>query len=174
MAYSAFALALLLSLAYTPATAQQTGPPAGVPVPTAPIASDNSQSPTADTAPNSNVFRIRLLDGRNGTPIGNAHLRLWYDDAGGPGYALVTNANGIALMPEPVGMPVRVLLSSEDRIECRKLPLHEPAPGYNLTAIAQKGDSTENRCGFVPVKPRPGELLFFVRPPKWYEGINRQ
>lgn len=126
-----------------------------------------------DAAPDSNVFRVRLLDGRNGGPIENGHVRLWYDDAGGAAYTLVTNAKGMALMPEPVGMPVRVLLSSADRIECRRLTQNEPLPGYNLSAIAQKGDATENRCGAIGVKPRPGELVFYVRPLKWYEHLNQ-
>ena len=154
--------------------AQLAGPPGGVPVRGAPSASYHRKPPAADAAPDSGVFRGRLLDGRTGSPVDKAQIRLWYDDAGGTPYTLTTNARGIAVMPEPVGMPVRVLVSSADHIECRKLPPSEPLPGYNLTAIAAKGDAAENRCGTIGAKPAPGELVFYVRPLKWYENLNRR
>ena len=76
-------------------------------------------------------------------------------------------------MPEPLGTPVRVLVTPDDRIDCRKHPQGEPAPGYNLQQLAERGIATENSCGSVKVKPKPGELILFARPLRWYENINR-
>ena len=153
---------------------QLAGLPAGVPVPPAPMAPDVPKiTAPAEPAPDSQVYRVRVVDGRNGSILPNAHLRLWYDDAAGPGYVLATDKHGVALMPEPVGLPVRVLISPTDRIDCRKLQESEPAPGYNLQDIAAKGVSAENHCGDTPARSRPGELVIFVRPLRWYEGINR-
>ena len=165
---------IAFGIACLDASAQLSGPPAGVPVPPAPIASEAPKiTNSADVSPDSHVFRVRVVDGRNGSALPNAHLRLWYDDVAGSGYVLATDKRGIAVMPEPVGLPVRVLISPTDRIDCRKLPENEPASGYNLQEIAAKGTATENHCGDAPARPRPGELVIFARPVRWYEGINR-
>ena len=154
---------------------EQTGAPPGVPVPPAPPATDRAGSaPAGPIPPDSHVFRIRLVDGRNGNAIENARVRVWYDEWGDAGYLLTTNSQGVAVMPEPVGVPVRVLFTPEDRMDCRKATATEPAPAYNLQAIAATGVAAPNRCGPVQVKPRPGELVLFARPLRWYEGINRQ
>ncbi len=169
-----FTCAAAFVMACLHASAQLSGPPAGVPVPPAPIASEAPKTISpADAAPDSHVFRVRVVDGRNGSALANAHLRLWYDDATGSGYALATDKHGVAVMPEPVGLPIRVLVSPIDRIDCRKVPENEPALGYNLQEIAAKGVAAENHCGDAPGRPRPGELVIFVRPVRWYEGINR-
>ncbi len=153
--------------------AQLTGPPAGVPVPPVTTPSPESKSATAPIAAAATVYRIRLLDGRNGLPVEHAHVRVWYDESGGGGYSLTTSANGTTLMPEPVGLPIRVLVSPEDKIDCRKFTAGDPAPAYNLQQIAEKGVVLPNGCGPVSAKPHPGELVYFVRAPRWYENINR-
>ena len=157
-----------------PGVCQLSGPPAGVPVPRAPVASDGPDTGSGEAgAPNSRVFRVHAVDGRNGGASVNAHLRLWYDDATGSGYTLATDKRGIAIMPEPAGMPVRVLIAPLDRIDCRKRTESGPPSGYNMEEIAAKGAVTENNCGSVSARAQPGELIIFVRPPRWYEGISR-
>ena len=150
--------------------------PGGVPVPPIPGERARARIP-ADAAPLSTVFRVRVVDGRNGLPVDRAHLQLWYDETGGAAFALVTNAQGVALMPAPVGTPVRVLLSLEDKFDCRQTRtgehVGEPADGYNLEALAAAGAATANHCGPLAVKPKPGELVLFVRPLRSYEGLNR-
>ena len=123
----------------------------------------------------SHVFRVRVLDGRNGLPVERAHLRLWYNEAGGSAFSLVTNAQGIALMPEPVGTPVRVLLTPDDRIDCRltQSASQEQTTAFNLAQLGDTGLTAANHCGRVGAKPGPGELVLFVRPLRWYEGLNR-
>ena len=148
--------------------------PGGVSVPPAPAAASRSTVSVA-ASPLSRVFRVRVVDGRNGTPVERAHLRLWYDETGGAAFSLVTNAQGVALLPAPVGTPVRVLLTPDDRIDCRtkQTSANEPADAINLATLAEAGAVLVNHCGRVGEKPKPGEIVLFVRPLRWYEGLNR-
>ncbi len=150
---------------------QQTGSPAGVPVPPPPAASAPAVS--ANAAPESNVFRIRVVDGRSGAAMVGAHVKLWYDEPSGPGYEFATDPRGYALMPQPVGDPVRVVGKVTDYIDCRRQERGAPPEGYSLQAIAKSGMAGENACGNAAVRIHPGELVLYVRPSRWYEGINR-
>ena len=160
----------LLMLAAVCAAQQQTGSPAGVPVPPAP--STMPGSPVA-RQPAGRVFRIRVLDGRNAAPLARARVALWYDEADGEGTLLQTNELGVAAMPRPVGLPVRVLLRPNGLVDCRKQTPNIPMSGYNLKTIAAHGMAAKNSCGAAAVRPEPGELVLFVRPMRWYEGLNR-
>lgn len=148
--------------------------PGGVAVPPVPAAA--TPAPVAvDASPLSGVFRIRVVDGRNGSAVDRAHVRLWYDETGSAAFSLVTNAQGIALLPAPVGTPVRLLVAPDDKIDCRvqQSSVGTSPPGINLAALAETGTILANHCGRIGEKPRPGELVLFVRPLRWYEGLNR-
>lgn len=123
--------------------------------------------------PSSAVFRVRVVDGRNGANVRNAHIKLWYDEPSGSGYELATDANGYGNMPAPVGEPVRVLLGATDYTDCRKPMRGDPPEGYSMASIATAGVAAQNSCGRVSVHTHPGELVLFVRPGRWYEGLNR-
>lgn len=148
---------------------QQTGAPAGIAVPPPPAAAPGAVSGPQTSA----VFRIRVVDGRNGEPMRNAHATLWYDEKAGAGYAVATDARGFANMPAPVGEPVRVLVLLVDATDCRRRSPDDLPTGFNLQDIAAHGTSAENHCGQVGERATPGELVLFARPPRWYEGINR-
>ena len=150
---------------------QQTGAPAGVPVP-APSA-EAQHGEAGPQLPTSAVFRVHVLDGRNGDPLRNAHLTLWYDEQAGAGTLLTTDQHGDAAMPAPIGQPGRVLVRLADLVECRTVGTRDVPAGFNLQAIAQHGESTGNHCGPVGRHPAPGELVVFARPLRWYEGINQ-
>lgn len=151
---------------------QQTGASGGIAV--APVQESSSAVPASDNdAQDSHSFRIRLLDGRNGSPVAGGHVKLWYDEPSGSGYILATNGRGIALMPAPVGQPVRVLVRSDGAVDCRRAQRYSPPIGYNLADIAAKGTAVENTCGAVAVHTSPGELVLFVRPERWYEKLNQ-
>lgn len=149
---------------------QQTGSPAGIPVPPPPPV---AASGNGSLAPESLSFRIRLLDGRNGAPVSGGHVKLWYDEPSGPGYTVVTDAHGIALMPAPVGEPVRLVADVTGTTDCRRSQRYTPKPAYSLNAIASAGAAAENTCGDIAVHTSPGELVLFVRPSRWYEKLNR-
>lgn len=155
--------------------AQQTGPPAGVPVPAAPIASEQPRREAVTAVPAGDLhFRVRLLDGRSGLPIKSGKVRLWYDERDTGGYLLTTDAQGEALMPEPASTPVRILAVPEEMYDCRKLSQREIIPGYNLQQTAKKGIIATNDCGVgARAVPHAGELTLFARPLRWYEQVNR-
>lgn len=119
------------------------------------------------------IFRVRVLDGRNGAPVRNAHVKLWYDEPAGAGYEFATDATGSGNMPAPVGEPIRVLVATTDYTDCRRPLRGDPPLGYSMAGIAATGIATENGCGRVATRTHPGELVLFVRSPHWYEGINR-
>lgn len=163
--------ATILLIAGSACAQQQTGAPAGIPVPAAPQIR-GSASPV-EVPLQSRVFQVRLLDGRNGQPIANGHVKLWYDEQTGAGYELATGARGVGLMPAPVGDPLRVLINSVDYKDCRRPARYAPPEGYNMAQIAKTGVAAENTCGSFAVRTQPGELVLFVRPTRWYENLNR-
>jgi hypothetical protein len=167
--------ALVIFTAYTTSASaqQQTGAPPGIAVPAPP--------PSADLPPDSSVvdaqshsFRIRVVDGRNGALVQNAHVQIWYDEPAGQGYVLATDAHGMVLMPAPQGEPVRVLAKIINYVDCRKRDRNDPPEGYNIASIAKSGAMAENGCGRLATRTSPGELVLFVRPARWYEGLNSQ
>ena len=150
---------------------QQTGAPAGVPVPAPSAEPQHVQA--GQQLPTSAVFRVHVLDGRNGDPLRNAHLTLWYDEQEGAGTLLTTDQHGDASMPAPIGQPQRVLVRLTDLVDCRTGGTRDVPAGFNLQSIAQHGESAGNHCGPVGRHPAPGELVVFARPSRWYEGINQ-
>ena len=87
--------------------------------------------------------------------------------------SFATDVHGLGEMPAPVGDPVRVLATVVDSTDCRKPMRGDPPERYNLTSIAKSGIATQNTCGRVSLHTQPGELVLFVRPAHWYEGLNR-
>ena len=154
--------------------AQLQGPPAFVPVPAAPIASEAPKREPASAVPANDLhFRVRLLDGRSSLPIAHGRVHVWYDERGSAGYLLTTDTHGEALLPEPAGTPIRVLAVPDDLYDCRKLSERDTMPGYNLQDIAGKGLLAEDGCSAgARATPRRGELTLFARPPHWYEKLN--
>ena len=150
---------------------RQTGSPAGIPIPAPPAPA--ATSPIQGSAAAPNVFRIHVVDGRTGDAIAGAHLQIWYDEPVGMGYAATTGGSGDALMPKPVGDPLRVLVKVHGYTDCRR-PDRDAAPeGYNLASIAASGVTAQNTCGRVTVRTGPGELVLSVRSSRWYENLNK-
>jgi hypothetical protein len=163
------AAAPLLFAAALPLDAQQqTGAPAGIALPAPP-----PNPAAADITTGPRVFRIHVADGRTGEAISGARVQLWYDEPSGPGYAISTGARGDALMPKPVGEPIRILASVPGYTDCRKPDHDAPPEGYNLASIAESGVSAQNTCGRIAVHTAPGELVLYVRPSHWYENLNK-
>lgn len=167
-----YAVALLLAVRV--AGAQLQGPPAGVPVPAAPIASEQPKPEPAVAVPAGDThFRVLLLDGRSSLPIPNGRVRVWYDERETAGYLLTTDARGEALLPAPSATPLRVLAAPDGLFDCRRLSDREPMPGYNLQQIAGKGIVAEDHCeSGSRAMPHPGALTLFARRPRWYEKLN--
>lgn len=174
-AYATRVSVLIAGMGAASVCGQQAGPPAYVPVPAAPIASEQPKPEPEVAVPTGDLhFRVRLLDGRTSLPVKNGRVRVWYDERGTSGYMLSTDQHGEALLPAPAGTPLRVLAVPDGLYDCRKLSDREAMPGYNLQEIAGKGMVTENRCDSgTRAVPHAGELTLFARPARWYEQLNR-
>ncbi|GAA3762023.1 hypothetical protein GCM10022270_20930 [Terriglobus aquaticus] len=173
--YTPWAMATVFALGGSQVWAQLQGPPAGVPVPPAPIAAEQPKPEPEAAVPAGDLhFRVRLLDGRSSLPIRNGRVRVWYDERNSAGYLLTTDQQGEALLPAPSAAPVRVLAVPDGLFDCRKLSDREAMPGYNLQQIANKGVVTENHCeSGSRAASHAGELTLFARPPRWYEKLNQ-
>lgn len=151
-----------------------TASSAGIAQPSTPQQAQTAVPSNTAASAESHAYRVLLINGHTGLPVAGGHVLLWYNDETGPGYTALTDAQGIALMPEPPAMPVRVLISAPNLLECRHHMPGSPPEGYNFQAIAHTGLSTGNTCKGPMVRPVPGELVFYVRPPHWYDGIFNQ
>ncbi len=49
----------------------------------------------------------------------------------------------------------------------------ELMPSYPIKKILESGVAAGNTCGKFKVEAKPGELIFFVRPPTWLEKLKR-
>ena len=47
------------------------------------------------------------------------------------------------------------------------------APAYPIKKIRETGVVASNTCGKFKAEPKPGELIFFVRPASWWEKMRR-
>lgn len=166
-------LLIALGMATLAAAQQQTGASGGISVPAVPQPSAAATAEPDDVASDTHSFRIRLLDGRNGNPISGGHVKLWYDEPTGNGFIVSTNARGVALMPAPIGDPLRILVHPDTDVDCRRTKPYDPPTAYTMADIAQKGTAAENTCGSLSVRTFPGELVLFVRPQRWYDKLNR-
>jgi hypothetical protein len=52
-------------------------------------------------------------------------------------------------------------------------PVREIMPSYSIKKIVKSGVSAANTCGKFRAEAKPGELVFFVRPPTWLEKLKR-
>jgi hypothetical protein len=46
-------------------------------------------------------------------------------------------------------------------------------PSYPIKKVLESGLAAGNACGKFRVEAKPGELIFFVRPPTWLEKLKR-
>lgn len=142
-------------------------------------------------------IRIRVLDGRNGRPVINECVNVWVGSARGPSVLIPTDKNGTALIhlaaigvkgaadrhaPACNGMGATdptltysdtIAITSDYYILCQAHPPDSPALTFSVKKVLQSGDATANHCGKIEGSPKPGELIFFVRPPRWWESMRR-
>ena len=116
------------------------------------------------------VIRIHIEDGRNGKRISNEHVQVWIN--GTPrAVSLAPDADGTAVLDAPAGS--RIEIESNYYMDCRPFQKGAPRPTYSVDEVMISGIATTNSCGKVGAEARRGELLFFVRPLHWWEGVRR-
>jgi hypothetical protein len=142
-------------------------------------------------------IRIRVLNGRNGKPITHECLNVSLGPWHGADLLAPTNKDGVVVLhmgggtvsaevPSGTrcvgGFPARATLpQGEDRItpasggnDCQRFHKHQvnTPPSYSMQEILQHGVVAENTCGKVRAEAKPGELIFFLRPPTWLEKLK--
>ncbi|MBS1815659.1 MAG: hypothetical protein JSS87_12350 [Acidobacteria bacterium] len=116
-------------------------------------------------------LRLLVLDGRNGRPVQNEDISLWYDEKEGTPTLLHTDAHGEAQVPPPLATAVRITVEPMVSVDCR--PKHDGPIFYSLRIIHERGLAAENKCGTPVFRKHLNELILFVRDHKWYEGFNQ-
>jgi hypothetical protein len=117
------------------------------------------------------TIQIRVIDGRNGHPISGERLQVSTDPNFNNWMQSSTSSDGIATVD--VGGGKEIKIASNLFYDCRPFQKDVPRPVYSVAEILNTGAATANACGKLKVEPKRGELLFFVRPLHWWEGIRR-
>jgi hypothetical protein len=115
------------------------------------------------------TIRIRVLDGRNGKPITNEVLQIWINEESNGPYGLPTGKDGVAMLEVPAGGLLWV--HSNWYVDCRPYT-KEARASYSVDDIISFGIVAGNRCGKRSFEARRGELILFVRPLHWWEGLK--
>ena len=114
---------------------------------------------------------IRMLNAKNGHPIGDASVNVWLGDE-------VSALQKIPDAKDEIGLdlagvePRTIRVMPNMRMDCRSSNGHSP-PGdkipYSLDEILSKGIVGGNVCGKATAPSTPGVLILFFRPMKFYE-----
>ena len=140
-------------------------------------------------------IRIRVLDGRNGRPITKECVNVWVGPSGAS-TVIPTNKDGEAVLrlveknadtgikqyaPGCHGFAIlnpvftyadTISIAPVDYVSCQAHPPGSPLLTFSTEKVLQSGDFTDNKCGKVEASPKPGELIFFVRPRTWLEWLR--
>ncbi len=119
-------------------------------------------------------IRIRVLDGRNGHRVTNERLNVWIGPERGEALLLPTNKDGVAELHLDNKHGESIEVESNLYVDCRPYRKDAPRPSYSVQEVLQSGVVTQNACGKgkIEASPKPGELIFFVRPLHWWEGMK--
>lgn len=147
-------------------------------------------------------IRIKVLNGRNGKPITKECLNIWVGTIDGPHLVAATDRDGVVVLQISddklvagtgcEGWPVQtawptgseaILVRGDYYIACQEdakvVPnpakpkfVSEILPLYPIRKILESGASSSNTCGKFRAKPKPGELIFFMRPMSFWEKMR--
>lgn len=144
-------------------------------------------------------IQVKLVNGHNGHPVKDC-LSIWTSPKErGPAAIVRTDKDGVALLRIGTGMPEassivapckavptsaklisqlgRIGLWSDWAVDCRTRAEIGKSPSetrfYSIEEIRKRGIATSNECGKFKAEPKPGELIFYVRPPHWWEALSR-
>lgn len=91
---------------------------------------------------------------------------------------------GLASSDPTVGFDDVIQISSDRYIACQEYGKVVPgdpttsipenrAPTYSVKRILESGMAASNTCGKLRMMPKPGELILFVKPVHWWDGLRR-
>jgi hypothetical protein len=144
------------------------------------------------------TVEIKLVNGRNGSPIAGTCVNVWVGSEQKDAMAIPTDENGVA----------RLRLTDDDsEIDihngwkgCGDFGMTDPVVKYNdslrinvsyvscqarksyyswlaimpfsTNEVVRHGVVTANTCGKTTASPKPGEVIIFVRPLNWWERLK--
>lgn len=139
-------------------------------------------------------IRVKFLDARNGRPVTYEAAQIWVGTGAGTGPLLApaNNKKGTATFLY-TGHSIRAIWPPNTKLRYNSSELTMPqgpgriaaaptvaagicwepgplreGPWYPISEILEHGAVSENRCGKATAKPKPGELILFIKPiPAW-------
>jgi len=117
------------------------------------------------------TIRIHVEDGRSGKTISDEQVQVWIDNRVGKALNLIPGRDGVTVLEAPAGSSIYV--ASNLYRDCRPFEKGAKRPTYSVDQIKDEGVVTQNTCGRLDSRPKRGELLFFVRPVRGWEGMKR-
>jgi hypothetical protein len=145
-------------------------------------------------------IQIRVLDGRTGHPVSDC-LNIWTSPGQREPLVVRAGKDGVAVLhtSDDHAAPVRghsvdlpctdvptagsvthvemIGISPDWDIDCRVSEKTGLTPAdtkfYSVDEILRSGIATDNICGKFRTEPKRGELVFYVRPPHWWESLRR-
>jgi hypothetical protein len=142
-------------------------------------------------------IRIKVVDGRNGRTKSDECVNVWVGKNTVVAMAIHTNKDGVATLhltdddsrisiqqDDPacgdfgVTNPVvkhadTIGITSGVYLPCQASPPDSPRLNFATKEVLETGVATANVCGKVKASPRPGEIIFFVRPLTFWERWKR-
>jgi hypothetical protein len=136
--------------------------------------------PNVGTAQTAQEIMVKLVDGRNGRTLKNQSVEIWLAEKslGMPTKTVRTNTEGIASVLIPTQQTSFVIVG-ESLVDCRMRVRYGKAAMdeankykeevYRFADVLAHGAVGANKCGKATARPIPGQLVLFVRPPRWWE-----
>lgn len=146
----------------------------------------------ASTGAHGQVIRVKFLDGRTGRPVTYEGAELW---VGTPTRSLVApahNAQGTAKFIV-IGHTIKAVWPRNSKVHqelavqpglariaagpevdagtCGRMGFPPYGPWYLISEILRRGAVSENHCGTATAKPKPGELILFIKPLSFWRRL---
>jgi hypothetical protein len=81
---------------------------------------------------------------------------------------------GIAVIDPVVKHADIIGINGAYYMSCQAHPPDSPRLSFSVEKLLQSGDSTTNICGKIEASPKPGDLVFLVRPRTWWERLKQR
>jgi len=118
---------------------------------------------------------IVVLNGRNGVPMKNQTVFVWFGKINPSPLNLTTDTDGKVVFTVESGQDsFLVAVAEQFVVDCRSSgPAHFGDYVYRASEVLERGIAAANRCGTTPSSvPTAGQLTLFVRRFKFSENVR--
>jgi len=121
-------------------------------------------------------FTVKALDARNGHPLKNVRIDIWFGErASGVPRQSTTGPDGTTIFTVPEGERAFVT-SGEFIADCRGGNVagksYIDRNVYSVDEVLTTGTVGKNQCGKATAQPIRGTFTFFLRPFHWWEKLH--